>query len=165
LLQEGNAKGAKEMKNHEAFYLREAGSQPSISDVEHALGDSYHAYETFQNSLPQFDIQQEWQWYTPYKAWFAKGQHKWTTPRGTKKEKTLYWLYIFNGHFSVAVWFKEKNRHEVLNANVSERAQQLILNAETMGKLPTFPVLFDITSTELLADIYVLIECKKRLEK
>jgi len=72
---------------------------------------------------------------------------------------------VFEGYFSVAVWFKEKNRAEVLMADVSEKTIQLIRDAETMGKLPTFPVVFDVTTVEQLADIYALLDCKKRIER
>ena len=65
----------------------------------------------------------------------------------------------------MAVWFKEKNRAEVLMADVSEKTKRLIRDAETMGKMPTFPVMFDITTVEPLADIYTLLDCKKRLER
>jgi len=153
------------MENHKDFCLKEPIEPPSSHVLEQTLSDSYAAYETFQEALPQLDIEQEWQWYTPYKAWFAKGRHWWTTPKGTRKEKNLYWLYVYKGYFTVAVWFKEKNRNEVLNADVSEKTKQLILNAKPKGKLPTFPVAFNVTTTELLTDIYALIDCKKRLER
>ena len=153
------------MNNHEKLQLKEPGEPPTSTVLEQTLGDSYSAYETFQETLPGLEIEQDWQWYTPYKAWFAKGQHWWTTPRGARKEKNLYWLYVFEGYFSVAVWFKEKNRTEVLNADVSEKTKQLISDAKTMGKLPTFPVVFDITTTEPFADIYALLDCKKRIER
>ena len=138
---------------------------PTSEILEQVLGDSFSVYEAFQDTLPELEIEQKWQWYTPHKAWFAKGQHFWTTPRGTRKEKNLYWLHVFEGFFSVAVWFKEKNREEILYANVSEKTRQLIHNAETMGKVPTFPVVFDITTDELLADVCILIEFKKELER
>ncbi|MCL2377273.1 MAG: DUF3788 domain-containing protein [Defluviitaleaceae bacterium] len=153
------------MSKREGLQLREPGMIPVSAMLEQILGDSYAAYEIFQEALPGLEIEQDWQWYTPYKAWFAKGQHWWATPRGARKEKTLYWLYVYEGYFSVAVWFKEKNRAEVLEADVSEKTRQLILDAETMGKLPTFPVVFDITTAEPLDDIYTLLECKKRLER
>jgi len=153
------------MENHKDFCLREPDMSPSSNMLEQVLGNSYAAYETFQEALPSLDIEQEWQWYTPYKAWFAKGQHWWTTPKGAIKEKNLYWLYVYNGYFVVAVWFKEKNRNEILGADVSGVTKQLILDAKTMGKMPTFPVAFTITTTEPLTDIYALIDCKKRLER
>jgi len=152
------------MNNNEKLRLRELKVPPTGEVLEQVLGDSYAAYETFQKALSGIDIVQEWQWYTPHKAWFARGQYRWTTSRGTKKEKTLYWLHVFEGYFSVAVWFKEKNRMEALNADVSEKAKHMILDAKTMGNVPTFPVVFDITTAESLADIYGLINHKKIIE-
>ena len=153
------------MNKHNDLQLRDPAAPPTTLDLKQTLRDSYAAYEAFQEALSSTEIEQEWQWYTPYKAWFAKGQHRWTTPRGTKKEKTLYWLYVFEEYFSVSVWFKEKNRMEAINADVSDKTRQLIRDAETMGKMPTFPVVFDIATAEPLADIFTLIQCKKRLEK
>ena len=153
------------MESHDKLRLRDREVFPISEILEQTLGDSYCAYEVFQDSLPNLEIEQEWQWYTPHKAWFARGQHFWTTPRGTKKEKTLYWLHVYEKCFSVVVWFKEKNREEILIADVSEQTKQLIRDTETMGKVPTFPVIFDITTTEPFADIYTLLDCKKRLER
>ncbi|MCL1928002.1 MAG: DUF3788 domain-containing protein [Treponema sp.] len=153
------------MNNSEDLRLREPEVTPTSEVLKQVLGGSYTAYETFQHALPNLEIEQKWQWYTPHKAWFARGQHRWTTQRGTKKEKTLYWLHVYEKYFSVAVWFKEKNRVEALNADVSEKTKHLIRDARTMGKMPTFPVVFYITTTKPLADICSLIECKKRIEE
>ena len=153
------------MDKHENLRLRNPAIAPTDELLEQILGDSYAAYEVFQDTLPELEIEQDWQWYTPHKAWFAKGQHFWTTPRGTRKEKNLYWLHVFEEFFDVAVWFKEKNRVEILNADVGEKTKQLIRDAETMGKLATFPVVFEVSNPEPLADICTLIDCKKRLEK
>ncbi|MCL2508311.1 MAG: DUF3788 domain-containing protein [Oscillospiraceae bacterium] len=153
------------MNNQEKLRLRDPEAAPTDELLEQILGDSYAAYEVFQDALPGLEIEQEWQWYTPHKAWFAKGQHFWMTPRGAKKEKNLYWLHVFEGFFNVAVWFKEKNRAEILSADVSEKTKRLIRDTETYGKMPTFPVVFEITAAESLADIYILIDYKKRLER
>jgi len=153
------------MEKHDNLQLRDQRVAPTSDVLELTLGKSYDAYTAFLEGLPGLEIEQQWQWYTPHKAWFARGQHRWTSPRGTQKEKTLYWLHVFDGSFDVAVWFKEKNRMEALEANVEKKTQQLILDADTMGKMPTFPVVFEITTTEQLTDLYTLIECKKRLER
>ena len=152
------------MNNNEKLRLREREVPPTDKVLEQVLGDSYAAYETFQKALSDIDIEQEWQWYTPHKAWFARGQYRWKTTRGVMKAKTLYWLHVFDEYFSVVVWFKEKNRMEVLNSNVSEKVKHMILDAKTMGNMPTFPVIFNITTAKQLDDIYELIRCKKRLE-
>ena len=153
------------MNKNVKLRLRDPEMLPTSEVLEQTLGNSYAEYEAFQDALPGLEIEQEWQWYTPHKAWFAKGQHFWTTPRGTRKEKNLYWLHVYEGTFSVVVWFKEKNRAEVLMADVSVKTKQLIRDAETLGKMPTFPVVFDITTAEALDDICVLLDCKKRIER
>lgn len=153
------------MNPHGDLKLRDSLMTPTDELLALVLGDSYTAYKALQDALPKLDMKQVWQWYTPYKAWFARGQHFWTTKRGTEKEKTLYWLYVYDGYFSMVVWFKEKNRTALLASDFSEQAKLLISNAETMGKLPTFPVSLDITAPELLAEVYALLDCKKRLER
>ena len=152
------------MGNREELRLKDPKETPTNEILEQVLGDSYTAYETFQEELPDLDIEQEWQWYSPHKAWFAKGQHWWTTARGTKKEKNLYWLYVYDEYFSIAVWFTEKQRDELENTNVSEKTKQLIDEAKPKGKLTTFPIMFDITTTEPLSDICTLIDLKKELD-
>ena len=152
------------MENHEDLCLREHDVAPTREIIEQVLKSSYTAYEIFQDKLPELEIEQNWQWYTPHKVWCAKGQYFWTSSRGTKKEKNLYWLHVFEGYFSVAVWFKESNRVELLDTNVSEKTKQIIINAKAEMGLSTFPVVLNVATTEMLADIYKLIECKKRLE-
>ncbi|MCL2797418.1 MAG: DUF3788 domain-containing protein [Firmicutes bacterium] len=145
--------------------LKDPESMPTDEALQDALGQAFAAYEAFQDGLARIEIDQEWQWYTPHKAWFGRGWHSYLTPRGTRKEKTLYWLYVYEGCFSVAVWFKEKNRAEILKAPVSDTTKQLIADAKTWGKVPTFPVAFEISAASApLADIYTLINCKKVLE-
>ena len=65
----------------------------------------------------------------------------------------------------MAVWFKEKNRAEATRENISEKTKQIISESATFGKVPTFPVVFEIRGGEPLNDIYTIINCKKRLEK
>lgn len=153
------------MGHHKNFQLRDPGVVPTSEMLEEILGDSYLAYEMLQDALPALEMEQAWQWYTPYKVWFARGQHFWTTKRGTAKEKTLYWLYVYEGYFSVAVWFKEKNRAELFEACLSEESKRLISDAEPMGKVPTFPVIVDVTNPGALSEIYALLDCKKKLER
>jgi len=152
------------MDSHEGLQLRERDLIPISEVLEQVLADSYNAYEIFQEALPDLEIEQNWQWYTPHKVWCAKGQYFWTSTRGTRKEKTLYWLHVFDGYFKVAVWFKEKNRDVVINANVSEKTKEIVYNTKSVMNECTFPVVFDVTTEESLIDIYKLIELKKKIE-
>ena len=152
------------MSKHEKLELKDPDKIPTSELLEEVLGSSYQAYEMFQEELPTLEIEQEWQWYKPNKAWFGKGQHWWVSPRGKKNEKNLYWLHVFKGCFDVAIWFTEKQRDELLQVDVSEKTKELIEKAKPKGKLTTFPIVFNITTSEPLSDIYALIECKKKLD-
>ncbi|MCL2549755.1 MAG: DUF3788 domain-containing protein [Methanimicrococcus sp.] len=152
------------MDNYENLRLRDPEVTPTDEVLEQTLGGSYTAYTAFRDSPAGFGIEQEWKYYTDGKAWFAKGLRKWTTPRGAKKEKTVYWLSAWDGYFRVTIYFKEKNRQEVQKTEVGDKTKQIIAEAKTMGKLMTFPLIFDIRTADLPADIGALIECKKRIE-
>ena len=151
---------------YEKLRLREQEIFPSQEVLEKILGESFNAYKTFQDTLEQFELEQLWQFYPCFcgKAWMARGSFKWTTPRGANKEKNIYWLSAWEGYFKVAIWFKEKNRMEILKSDLSEGTKRIIRDAKTMGKLMTFPVEFDVDNIEPLADIYELIRHKKELE-
>ena len=145
--------------------LRDPEAEPTDDLLKLVLGNSYPAYKALLSSLSTWEVEQAWQWYTPHKAWYAKGQHFWTTSRGTRKEKNLYWLHVYEGFFYLAIWFKEKNRELLLKADVTEATLLLIKNAETAGKMQTFPVVFAIDKVETLKDVAVILEMKKQLEK
>jgi len=152
------------MDNKNELRLREQDILPTNEILEEVLGNSYIAYETLQETITDLEMEQDWKWYTPHKVWCAKGQYFWTTIRGTRKEKVIYWLYVYEGYFNVAVWFKEKNRNKVLNVDVSEEVKQIICDAKTEMGLLTFPVVIKVTTTDNLIDIYKLMEAKKDLE-
>ena len=146
--------------------LRDPYVEPTDEVLREVLGESYAVYQKFQKALGGLELKQEWTYYNGCgKSWMAKGIFRWTTSRGTKKEKVIYWSSAWDGYFCVTIWFKEKNRAEVLKVEVSEKTKRLIREAKMLGKMPTFPVVFEVTTDEPLADIYKLIECKKRLEK
>lgn len=75
------------MNSNENLQLKNPEVMPTREMLENILGGSYAAYEALQDALPILEMEQEWQWYTPYKAWFARGQHFWTTKGERKKRK------------------------------------------------------------------------------
>jgi hypothetical protein len=154
------------MNNQEKPQLRDANIAQTNELLAEILGESYAAYESFQNALKAIELEQEWQWFSQHKVWAGRGWHRWVTPRGAQKEKTLYWLYVYDGYFSVTVWFLDKNRLELLKADVSEQTKKMIKESSNFAdKFKTFPVTIDILDTASLAEVYTLIDWKKKLEK
>lgn len=153
------------MSSYENLRLKESEIVPTYELLEKILDSSFDTYKTFQDELADLQLEQEWKYYNcSCKSWMARGQYRWTTARGTNKEKTIYWLSAWDGYFKVVIWFLAKNRHEILKENLSKTIRQTILDAKTLGKLNTFPVEFDVRTDEFLSDIYLLIKCKKELE-
>jgi len=153
----------------ENLRLRDPGIHPSQEVIAAAIGaESYRAYEEFQHKLTEMEIEHEWKYYpSPMcgKCWLAQGKYRWTTPRGTNKEKNLYWFSAWDKYFVVAIWFKEDDRAEILKANVSEETKELIRNGKMFGpKMRTFPVEFEIRDTKQIADVCTLLKYKIRLE-
>ena len=52
----------------------------------------------------------------------------------------------------------------MLTADVSEKTKQIVRDSKPVMNASTFPVMFKVTTTEELTDIYTLINCKKRIE-
>ena len=152
---------------YEDLRLRDLLIEPNDKLLEEILGNSYRAYKTFCEKLGELEIQQVWQYYPCFatKAWLARGEYKWTTPRGAKKSKNIYWLSAWDKYFNLGIWFKGPNRAEVLALNLSDETKKIVSEAKQFGpKMNTFPVELVITKPEQLADVYELIKTKKRLE-
>ena len=147
--------------------LRDPNIEPTDTLLADVLGGSFDTYKTFCNALADLDIEQVWQFYPCFatKAWLARGEFKWITPRMAKKSKNIYWLSVWDKCFIVSVWFKGQNREEVLKLNISDQTKKAVMEAKQFGpKMNTFPVDFRLTTPDQLADLYELIKCKKRLE-
>ena len=152
---------------YENLRLRDSSVEPTDDLLVDILGSSYDAYKAFCNGLADLGLEQVWQFYPCFatKAWLARGEYKWMTPRGAKKSKNIYWLSVWDKYFHVAIWFKGPNRQEVLRSNISDETKKVVAEAKQFGpKMNTFPVELMITKKEQLTDVYELIKCKKRLE-
>jgi len=153
----------------ENLRLREPDIFPTAEVLAKTLGKENNlVYKAFQEELGKLGIEKEWKYYpSPMcgKCWLAQGKYRHTTPRGAKKEKTIFWFSVWDGYFVVAIWFLEQNRAEILDADVSDKTKQLIRNAKLFSqKMKTFPLEFKVADATQLADICTLIKCKKRLE-
>jgi len=153
----------------EKIRLTDPAVTPTTDVIKAALGNnSYSTYQKFLSGLADLEIENEWKYYPQPmcgKCWLAQGKYRWTTPRGAKKEKTIYWLSVWDGYFCIAVWFKEDNRAEALRSDVSEDTKKLIRAGKMFGpKMRTFPVEFEVRDTKQVADIFTMLRLKQKLE-
>ena len=149
--------------NKEQWELKDNSAEPTDDVIKQALGNLYDVYLDFLELINRIEVEQNWQWYKPYKAWLAKGQYWYLNSRGIKKEKNLYWLHVYKGYFYVVVWFLEKDREQVLKVCKSEEIKNTVMNSAILGKMKTFPVMIKVADNKFLLDIHLLIELRKDL--
>lgn len=144
--------------------LRDSNIQPTSDVLAEALGEQYAAYTQFLAMLSSFDVTPQWRYYHDGKAWLMKGLYKWRTVRGTDKEKTIFWLSIWDGFFRVNFYFAEKARNGLCDLAISEKTKRMIEDAKQMGKLKFIPIVFDLCSGERFSDLGVLINYQKSIK-
>ena len=151
------------MKVTKEQLLRSPDLQPTSDVVAKALEEANEAYMKFVNELANHDIQLVWHYYNDGKAWLAKGLYQWTGVRGGQKEITVFWLSIWDGFFKVTINIPEKNRAEIDNIPFEHEIKRMIADSKQMGKLKTFPLVFDVCSDEMLEAIFSLVDFKKKI--
>jgi hypothetical protein len=144
--------------------LRDPNIQPTNDVIAEALGEQYAAYTQFLGMLAGFCVAPQWRYYNDGKVWLAKGLYKWKSVRGTDKEKTIFWLSIWDGFFRVSFYFAEKAQLGLRGLKISEKTKRMIEAAKPMGKLKFFPLIFDMRSNDLFNDLGILINYQKSIK-
>lgn len=146
------------MSSNKVQLLKDPDVQPSLDVITKALEQSQKTYTRFLHELINHGIGLEWRYYNDGKAWLAKGLIKWTGVRGSQKEKTIFWLSIWEGAFKVTMYMPEEARLDCLSLSLSNQAKELIAVSKPMGKFRFFPIVFEISSDERFVDLFLLID-------
>ena len=144
--------------------LRNPDTEPSSDVIAKALGEANDAYLKFVNELASHDIKLEWRYYNDGKAWLAKGLYRCTGIRGGQKEKTVFWLSIWDGFFKVTIYLPEKVHTDVLSLPLDNEIKQMIEVSQQMKKLKYFPIVFDVWSDEMFDSIFLLADFRKSVK-
>lgn len=141
--------------------LRDPNVQPTDEVFSAALGESYAAFLDFIEMIKDIDVKLSWRYYIDGKAWLAKGLHQWHSARGTAKEKTVFWLSVWEGFFKISIFFAERYRAEIQNLPLSDTTRKNIQDAKVMGKMKFFPLVFEVDSKAMFDDIRALAQYQK----
>lgn len=144
--------------------LRDPNIQPTNEIIARVLGEQYLAYTQFLVILTGFDVMLQWRYYNDGKTWLAKGLYQWKSLRGTDKEKTIFWLSVWDGFFRVSFFFAEKAQLGLQGLTVGKNTKRMIEDAKRMGKLKFFPLVFDVRSYDLFDDLGTLIYYQKSIK-
>jgi len=145
--------------------LRDPDIHPTNNVLSELLGDGYEGYTAFLEMLANLEIKLEWRYYFDGKAWLGKGLYQWKTKRGSEKEKTVFWLSAWEGFFRVGFFFSEKARAGLQDLSIGESVKKKIECVQQMGKLKFSPLIFDIASAKLPADLEILIRLQLGINK
>ena len=144
--------------------LRDAGTEPTRTRITECLGTTGADYETFTALLQTQDVVLDWRYYKDGGAWLGKGLYRWETARGTKKEMTVLWLSIWEETFKVTLYIPEKHREAAVALPLSAGTAQMLMAAQTIGKLKFFPLIFEIRAGTPVDDLHTLIAFRKTLK-
>jgi hypothetical protein len=153
------------MQSTKQQLLRNPKINPTNDVIAEALGQAYNAYLQFVNELASHDIHLEWRYYDDGKAWLAKGLYKWTGARGGQNEKTVFWLSIWDGFFKATLYLPAKSRGDARLLPLDDKVKQMISDAEQMGKLKYYPIVFEINTDEMFDAIFALADFKKNINR
>lgn len=147
---------------HPTQQLRTPDIEPSESVLSEILKENYTVYRMFLDEMKTREIEVVWRYYTDGKAWLAKGNNRWIGKRGGLREKTLFWLSMWEGYFKVTLYVPENERDDILNLDLEGELLDYIKSIVRMGEtFRTLPITFDITSTEQLPSLFKLIDYRK----
>ena len=144
--------------------LRDSNVEPTSDIIAGGLCAANGAYIKFIEELQSHSVAVDWRYYNDGKSWLGKGLYKWTTTRGTAKETTAFWLSVWEGFFKVTIYVPEKYRADALNLPLNDEVRKMVEDAKQIGKLKFFPLIFDVCSDKLFAEIFTLVDFRKALK-
>ena len=135
--------------------LRDPMIPPSEQLLKEILGDSYGAYYELirRYEEPDYNLQPQWRYYNDGKAWLCKVVYK---------NKTVFWLSIWEGFFKTSFFFRERDCSGILVLEIDKSYKQQLESSQTFGKL--HPVVLVIKHPDQLEDLAKLIRYKKGLK-
>lgn len=144
--------------------LRNPDIAPTAEVIAQTLGEANNAYIKFIDELARLDIRVEWHYYSDVKSWLARGIYAWIGPRGGKKEKTVFWMSVWNGSFKVTFYFPDSARADALNLPLDDETKEMIASARKMAKIKIFPLTFDLRLEDQLEAVILLAGLRKGIK-
>ncbi|MBP1663718.1 MAG: hypothetical protein H6Q19_858 [Bacteroidetes bacterium] len=133
--------------------LRDKELYPTEEVLEKVLGDSFHAYKQLVTTIAELDAEMLWRYYNDGKAWLCKVQYK---------NKTIFWLSVWEGFFKTTFYFTEKNCMGIDSLDINETIRTEFRNNKPIGKF--LPLTLSIQNVDQQIDLLKIAEYKKGLK-
>ncbi|MDR1698049.1 MAG: DUF3788 domain-containing protein [Erysipelotrichaceae bacterium] len=122
---------------------------PSVEVIAKALGPVNEAFLDLLKNMAALNVVYEWRYYQDGKAWLMKASHK---------NKTVFWLSLWDKGFKVSFFFTEKTKAGIKDLKLDETRKARFLLVTPVGKL--IPFIIDVTSVSALPELELLIKYK-----
>ena len=99
------------------------------------------------------DFNSEWRYYKDGKQWLLKS---------TRKAKTIFWLSVLDGAFTVTFYFGDKAESAILGSTISRSLIDAFKNGKRYGKVRGISVRME--NEDAVADVKSLIGIRLRIK-
>jgi hypothetical protein len=132
--------------------LKEPGTEPTDKVLETLIGERiYNVYKELTGlSISQFGLTPQWRYYNDGKAWLCKVAFK---------EKTIFWLSLWEHYAKVSFYFTNKTCSRIYDLEISEEIKENLRKSNNTGKL--IPLVLKIEEREQLKDLWTIVSYKK----
>jgi hypothetical protein len=139
----------------EKLQLREQQILPAEEVISKVLGDSYTTFAELNKIITssEYNLLPEWNYYKDGNAWLCKVCFK---------NKTVFWLSVWDGYFKVAFYFTEKTMYGIADLDIDIKIKEDFVNNKPIGRL--LPLVIDVYRTDQINDVLLVINFKKSLK-
>ena len=121
---------------------------PTNEVLKEVLKESYTVFEELSALLTNERLVSDWKYYNDGKAWLCKVSNK---------NKTVFWLSVWNGYFKTSFFFLERHLEGIMALGIDDTHFTI---EKEWGKM--IPLLFNISKSEQLPDLLKMVEYKKK---
>ncbi|HNX88041.1 MAG TPA: DUF3788 family protein [Paludibacteraceae bacterium] len=133
--------------------LRNKELYPTEEVLQKVLMDSIQAYNQLVTTIAELQAEMIWRYYNDGKSWLCKVQHK---------NKTIFWLSVWDGYFKTTFYFTEKNCQGIELLDIDQTIRNEFRNNKPIGKF--LPLTLTIQNRKQLIDLLKIAEYKRGLK-
>lgn len=133
--------------------LRNKELYPTEEVLQKVLMDSIQAYNQLVTTIAELQAEMIWRYYNDGKSWLCKVQHK---------NKTIFWLSVWDGYFKTTFYFTEKNCQGIELLDIDQTIRNEFRNNKPIGKF--LPLTLTIQNRNQLIDLLKIAEYKRGLK-
>jgi len=139
----------------DTYLLREKEIFPNEEILEKILAESFSVYKEFMGIITneKYGLVPQWNYYKDGKAWLCKVGYK---------NKTVFWLSVWDKFFKIAFYFTAKTSPGIGKLNIDRSIMEDFTRTKPVGKF--LPLVIIFRKKNQIDDALRIIEYKKSLK-